>query len=264
MPSAENLAKAEQFKNEGNGYLKSGDPVRAIKPYTQAINLCANDATLYSNRAFAFTKANKYERALLDADKAIHLKPLWHKGHFRRGEAFRLAGLHASSLEAYKQAAKLDPSDEHLGACVREATKRAEGDAELAKHIVYGGIAIGVVLAGLLLASGKTGSLMAALVFAVLGGPMGFFARMCWEQKRLWAVATPTMSNDDFVKSQFKTLQSSTSKKEAYVAHANEGTSMLGGRNEGPPSGGSNDIGKKDKVRGKTTTREAAMRSKGK
>lgn len=259
MPSAENLAKADEFKNEGNRHLKSGDPVRAIKPYTQAILLCAKDETLYSNRAFAFTKANEYGRALLDADKAVHLKPLWHKGHFRRGEVFRLVGLHAQSLEAYKEAARLDPSDEHLAACLREATKRAQSEADFAKYIVYGAMAIGVVLAGLLLASGKPGSIPSALVFAIFGGPMGILARMCWEQKRLWAVAAPNMSNEDFVKSQFKTLQSTFTKEDHF---APEGTSMLGGRNEGSPPGGSNEVGKKG--RGKTTTREAAMRAKAK
>lgn len=258
MPSTENIAAAEVFKKEGNGYLTSGDPVRSIKPYTQAISLTPRDHTLFSNRAFAFTKAKKYDRALLDADQAVHLSPLWPKGHFRRGEAFRLAGLHAHALEAYTEASKRDPNDEHLAKCVRDATDSMQTHATFCQRIVYAGAAIGALLAAMLIASGKTGSLLSALVVLALGGPLGMLARLCWEQRREWAVAVPIMSNNDFVLSQFKSLQKGVP---APRFTPPSDAPQLGG--SGPPvsGGGSGGAEKEKKGRVKTSTREKAINS---
>lgn len=248
MPSKDNIDKAEAFKAEGNGYLTSGDPVRAIKPYTQAIALSANDHTLFSNRAFAFTKAEKYERALLDADRAIHLKPLWPKGHFRRGEAFRLSGLHARALEAYEAAAKCDRADEHLAKCVRDASESARRDQVFGQGIVCAGAAVGALLACMIFSSRAPGSTMSALVMLVLGAPLGMVARMCWEQKREWTVAAPSLLNNDFVASQFKDLK---------LPNSQGASKKTAGTEVAPPSSGEGAAGKKE--RPKTTCRESAI-----
>mmetsp|Transcript_41690 Transcript_41690/g.94073 ORF Transcript_41690/g.94073 Transcript_41690/m.94073 type:complete len:249 (-) Transcript_41690:35-781(-) len=238
-------SEAEVFKSEGNGYLTSGDPVRAIKPYTQAIALTPNDHTLYSNRAFAFTKAEKYERALVDAEKAVALNPKWPKGHFRRGEALRLSGLHARAREAYEKAAKLDPSDEHLASCVREAAESARLDDIFAQRILYAGVAIGALLACLIFASGKKGCTASSIVILLISGPLGQGARMIREHLRDARVAAPSMSNNDFVVHQFPTIQLHQSKKveKAAVAEAKACDQSV----------------KKGRV--KTSSREAAMAS---
>lgn len=237
--------EAEGFKLEGNGYLGSGDPVRAIKPYTQAIALTPNDHTLYSNRAFAFTKACKYERALIDADKAVELMPRWAKGHFRRGEALRLSGLHARALDAYEKAAQIDPSDEHVASCVREASQQACVHRTFAQRMVYVGVAVGVLLAGFIFASGKKGSLASSVVVLILGAPIAQLVVMIWEHTRDARVAAPSMSNNDFVLTQFPSLQLHQSKKAEKLAAAEAKESEQSGK----------------KGRTKTSSREAAMAS---
>ena len=40
---------------------------------------------LHSNRALAFTKLGRFQEALLEADAAVGVAPLWDKAHWRRG-----------------------------------------------------------------------------------------------------------------------------------------------------------------------------------
>lgn len=239
-------SEAELFKLEGNAALGAGDGVRALKPYTQAIALTPNDHTLYSNRAFAFTKTKEYARALADADKCVALSPKWAKGHFRRGEALRLSGLHAQAQLAYEKASSLDPQDDHLAKCKLEAATDAAADALFAKQIVYAGCAIGACLAFLLALSGKQLSLVSAVLILALGAPAGKAASMLWEHQRDGRIAVPAKSNTDFVLWQFPGVQLHQSEKEKKAAKAEESAAA----------------GLATKSRTKTSTREAAMRSR--
>ena len=59
-----------------------GDYELAIKLYSKGIEVFATKV-LYSNRAGAYTKLERYNLALLDAQKCIELEPLWIKVVFK-------------------------------------------------------------------------------------------------------------------------------------------------------------------------------------
>ena len=85
-----------------------GDFIGALRSYSDAIKLDASNHVLFSNRSNAYTQLEKFDEALVDADKCVKLNASWAKGHARRGAA--LAGLkkHAEAAEAYEQAAMND------------------------------------------------------------------------------------------------------------------------------------------------------------
>lgn len=238
--------EAEIHKLDGNAALQAGDGVRALNPYTKAIALTPNDHTLYSNRAFAFTKTKEYSRALADADKCVQLNPKWAKGHFRRGEALRLMGVHAQALLAYQKASSLDPEDDHLTKCKREAAASAAEDERFAQQLVYVGLGVAAVLACLIALTGAHLCFLSAVVVLALGFPGGKAASMLWEHHRDGRMATPSTSNTDFIRRQFPGIQLHQSDKDKKAARAEEAA-----------------IGGPGKARTKTNTREAAMRSRG-
>ena len=116
----------EQCKADGNACMALGDYVNAMKWYSQALTHAPREASLYSNRSFAFLRLGLTARALADADEAVKRRPEWSKAHFRRAEALSQAGCHAEALGSYSRGAALDPTDEHLQAqCVAAGrTKR--------------------------------------------------------------------------------------------------------------------------------------------
>lgn len=47
--------------------------------YSEAISVDPDNHILYSNRSATYTKSEKYDLALKDAEKAVELKPDWFK-----------------------------------------------------------------------------------------------------------------------------------------------------------------------------------------
>ena len=75
------MLQSEALKKQGNDAVAAGKLDDAIKFYTEAINLntTSNLHVLYSNRSAAYAKANRYAKALEDADEVIEKKPDWPK-----------------------------------------------------------------------------------------------------------------------------------------------------------------------------------------
>ncbi|KAG8470246.1 hypothetical protein KFE25_008667 [Diacronema lutheri] len=209
--------RAEEAKQAGNGHLAAGEFVRALRSYTEAIELCqSRDHTLFSNRAFAFTKLGQYARAIVDADAAIQLAPTWSKGYFRRAEAFRLSGMPAQALQAYCVASRIDPSDEHLRACCINGATEVRRAARRGYAFVGVGLAIGlsVALALFLSESYAKGELsssaslvLVALSLCTLGALGGAGARELYRHQLASRAAAPLTSNDAFVRLQFPDMR---------------------------------------------------------
>lgn len=53
----------------------------------QAIELDPDDATLYSNRSLCHVRIGEANKALLDANSCIKIRPEWLKGYYRKGIA---------------------------------------------------------------------------------------------------------------------------------------------------------------------------------
>uniref|UniRef100_A0A0X3PIT2 Uncharacterized protein n=2 Tax=Schistocephalus solidus TaxID=70667 RepID=A0A0X3PIT2_SCHSO len=72
---AKRMAKAEKLKSQANDYFKAGDWENAVNIYTQAIEVCKDWSVLYTNRAQAYLRCGKPEKALADCDLALRLLP---------------------------------------------------------------------------------------------------------------------------------------------------------------------------------------------
>lgn len=223
------MEKAEASKQEGNALLASGDYKLALRRYTEAIDFSqGQDHTLYSNRAFAFTKLGEYARALSDANEAIDRAPTWSKGYFRRAEAYRLAGLPVEALQAYRVASTLDPSDEHLRASCHVAGNEVRAAQRRGYIWAAVGLMAGLVFALVLCGSEAyargqpVGSLaLGALSLCVLGGLGGIGGHELMRYQVASRVATPLMANDAFVRYQFTDMPApKLSKKQAAAAEA--------------------------------------------
>ena len=83
VPSAEEKAQAEKFKQSGNGQMSSNNYDRAIEYYTKAINLDATNPVYYSNRAAAYSSKGNHLSAISDAEKAIEADPSFLKAYSR-------------------------------------------------------------------------------------------------------------------------------------------------------------------------------------
>jgi len=53
----------------------------------QAIELDLDDATLYANRSLCHLRIGEANKALLDANSCIKIRPEWLKGYYRKGVA---------------------------------------------------------------------------------------------------------------------------------------------------------------------------------
>ncbi|GCB73378.1 hypothetical protein scyTo_0002510 [Scyliorhinus torazame] len=84
-PSAQDVIRAEQLKNEGNNYIKEENYRAAVDSYSQAIELDPNSAVYFCNRAAAQSKLNNYTAAIEDCKRAIAIDPDYSKAYGRMG-----------------------------------------------------------------------------------------------------------------------------------------------------------------------------------
>lgn len=100
----------ETYRTEGNDEFKAGNFLKAAVLYTKAIKADPSNSVLYSNRCAALLKLNKVTKALDDANTCIKLSADWEKGYFRKGAALEALQRYDEALEAYQQAARLNPN----------------------------------------------------------------------------------------------------------------------------------------------------------
>ena len=110
-----NIAKADKQRVKGNDYFRSGDTDKAIECYTKAIEFTPLDPKLYTNRAIAAHKLEKYVTAESDCSKALSLDSVstdtQFKAYSRRGLARVKQGKYAIAIEDFLFAQDLKPSD---------------------------------------------------------------------------------------------------------------------------------------------------------
>eukprot|EP01001_Neometanema_parovale_P006790 NODE_3134_length_1274_cov_39.275413_g2975_i0.p1 GENE.NODE_3134_length_1274_cov_39.275413_g2975_i0~~NODE_3134_length_1274_cov_39.275413_g2975_i0.p1 ORF type:complete len:387 (+),score=39.79 NODE_3134_length_1274_cov_39.275413_g2975_i0:61-1221(+) len=121
-------------KETGNQAFAKGDWEKAISWYTLAIVANPSEATFYSNRSAARHKAGHFISASEDALQCIKLRPEWHKGHFRLGEAYFSRGLFRKACDAFGAAQLIDPNDTTIRDALAKAA-RAEVERKLSEPL---------------------------------------------------------------------------------------------------------------------------------
>ncbi len=95
---------AEAYNNRAAAYGKLNKHERAIEDYDKAIALNPNFAETYNNRGNAYGKLNKHERAIEDYDKAIALNPNYAEAYGNRGIAYSRIRRYEESARDFKKA----------------------------------------------------------------------------------------------------------------------------------------------------------------
>ncbi|KAJ8270130.1 hypothetical protein GJAV_G00110690 [Gymnothorax javanicus] len=111
-PTAEDIAKAEKFKSEGNEQMKLENFGTAAALYTKALKLNPENAVYFCNRAAAFSKMGNYAGAVTDCERAIVIDPNYSKAYGRMGLALASLNKHSEAVGYYKRALDLDPDND--------------------------------------------------------------------------------------------------------------------------------------------------------
>jgi tetratricopeptide (TPR) repeat protein len=123
---------ADNEKNKGNDCLKAGDLEEALIFYTRSIE-CLPRASLYTNRAIANLKLNRYQEAEQDATSALKLidsltPSLELKAYLRRGTAYMKRGAYKTAIEDFDNANRV--SVQKLSAGVNQEAVKLRNECE--------------------------------------------------------------------------------------------------------------------------------------
>ena len=91
---------------------------------------------LYSNRSGAHAAQGTdaaYKKALLDANKAIELRPAWGKGYSRRGTAYEGLRNWVAARGAYEEGLKVEPENANMKAAHAQLVARLSGGSNASR-----------------------------------------------------------------------------------------------------------------------------------
>ncbi|XP_061434540.1 serine/threonine-protein phosphatase 5 [Lethenteron reissneri] len=117
------LEQAERLKAKANDYFNVKDYDNAIKFYTDAIALCADNAIYYGNRSLSYLRTECYGYALADATRALELDKAYIKGYYRRATAKMALGKFKEALKDYETVVKVRPNDKDAKLKYQECSK---------------------------------------------------------------------------------------------------------------------------------------------
>ncbi len=109
-PSAR-LVTAQDYFHQGDYEYDQGNCSQAIADYTQAITLDPQVAEVYNNRAYTYMAIGQYDKALLDLDQAIAIRPDYVNALMNRGDIYNYyyAVNHERAIADYDRIMAIDP-----------------------------------------------------------------------------------------------------------------------------------------------------------
>jgi len=103
--------RAEALKMEGNGAHQAKEYEKAIKLYSQAIELDPANPIYYNNRAAAKIELKDYKSAMLDCQEALSIDPKFAKAFARIGNCFLRLGNFFEARRNFAEALHIEPTN---------------------------------------------------------------------------------------------------------------------------------------------------------
>jgi tetratricopeptide (TPR) repeat protein len=101
---------AQSALDRGRSFAATGDHIRAIASFDEAIGLDPNLASAYSGRGASFAWRGDHVRAIASYDEAIGLDPKQALVHSWRGSSVALSGDDIRAIASFDEAIRLDPN----------------------------------------------------------------------------------------------------------------------------------------------------------
>lgn len=124
LSPAEQTLLADREKQKGNEEFVAGDFTQSVYYFTRSLAY-AERPHLFTNRALAFLRLQKYEQALKDCDAALALDPYHFKALLRRGIANLRQHHLKEALADFQAASRIDPDNKELHQLLQEAKNKA-------------------------------------------------------------------------------------------------------------------------------------------
>uniref|UniRef100_A0A6I8S1G9 Tetratricopeptide repeat domain 12 n=1 Tax=Xenopus tropicalis TaxID=8364 RepID=A0A6I8S1G9_XENTR len=110
----ENTAMANALKELGNKAFSKGDYETAVKCYSEGVEKLRDMQVLYTNRAQAFIKLEKYENAISDCQWALKCNEKCAKAYVHMGKAYLGLKEYSEARKCYLKLLDVDPNLEKL------------------------------------------------------------------------------------------------------------------------------------------------------
>ncbi|MDI1243490.1 MAG: TonB family protein [bacterium] len=133
---------ADFYSKRADASLAKGDVDSALADYDKALEIKADDPTLYVSRGKALFTKNSFDQSVKDYDKAIELAPKTAVAFLNRGASYEKLGDVQKALTDYRSASDLDSANETARAEVKrietqlakeEADRKAKDEAAKAE-----------------------------------------------------------------------------------------------------------------------------------
>jgi tetratricopeptide (TPR) repeat protein len=141
------IRQADEYKDNGNVYMKKKKYEEALHQYNLAIDTSANGPNshiYYSNRAAAYCYLGQYSEAAKDCLASIELDDSYEKAYARYGLSLFFLGDYEGSINAYKKSLDLAPDNKASLSYLAKAEARLaeqqenEMQEEMAKKLNLG------------------------------------------------------------------------------------------------------------------------------
>jgi TonB family protein len=133
---------ADFYSKRADASLANGEVDSALADYTKALEIKADDPTLYVSRGKALFTKKSFDQSVKDYDRAIELAPKTAVAFLNRGASHEKLGDVQKALSDYKSAADLDATNEAAKAEVKrietqlakeESDRKAKEEADKAE-----------------------------------------------------------------------------------------------------------------------------------
>jgi len=139
----ERAAAANKLKDDGNKAFSVNDFKGAVSKFSAALEIDPSNEVFYSNRCAAYLNLKdhaSYEKALVDAQKCVELKPEWGKGYARLGAAYVQLGKFEEAMTAITTGIAKEPKNPLLAEGLVNAQKAQklaeEAEVKANDHVI--------------------------------------------------------------------------------------------------------------------------------